>query len=306
VFVLDAFLIVITLSFLVVWWINMRISAPIYEISNKLQRLQLTNANEKIYYSNKNDEIGQLVSRYNAMVDELVVSAEKLARSERETAWRDMARSIAHEIKNPLTPMKLSIQAAQRKQEMDPEHFEEYFNHTADLLVEQIENLARIATEFSDFAKVTAVEPERVDIVVRLRNAVALYLHNPEGVIVQSDITVNHPVYILGNEKQLMQVFNNLIRNAIQAIPEDQMGFVNVSLSVIDMNVEVRVKDNGTGVKPDIQKRMFEPNFTTKNSGMGLGLAITKSIVTACKGDISFETEEGVGTTFIVRFPIIM
>ena len=305
VFVLDAFLIVITLSFLVVWWINMRISAPIYEISNKLQRLQLTNANEKIYYSNKNDEIGQLVSRYNAMVDELVVSAEKLARSERETAWRDMARSIAHEIKNPLTPMKLSIQAAQRKQEMDPEHFEEYFNHTADLLVEQIENLARIATEFSDFAKVTAVEPERVDIVVRLRNAVALYLHNPEGVIVQSDITVNHPVYILGNEKQLMQVFNNLIRNAIQAIPEDQMGFVNVSLSVIDMNVEVRVKDNGTGVKPDIQKRMFEPNFTTKNSGMGLGLAITKSIVTACKGDISFETEEGVGTTFIVRFPII-
>ncbi|MBO4736814.1 MAG: HAMP domain-containing histidine kinase, partial [Paludibacteraceae bacterium] len=305
VFVLDAFLIVITLSFLVVWWINMRISAPIYEISNKLQRLQLTNANEKIYYSNKNDEIGQLVSRYNAMVDELVVSAEKLARSERETAWRDMARSIAHEIKNPLTPMKLSIQAAQRKQEVDPEHFEEYFNHTADLLVEQIENLARIATEFSDFAKVTAVEPERVDIVVRLRNAVALYLHNPEGVIVQSDITVNHPVYILGNEKQLMQVFNNLIRNAIQAIPEDQMGFVNVSLSTTDMNVEVRIKDNGTGVKPDIQKRMFEPNFTTKNSGMGLGLAITKSIVTACKGDISFETEEGVGTTFIVKFPII-
>ena len=149
------------------------------------------------------------------------------------------------------------------------------------------------------------MEPERVDIVVRLRNAVALYLHNPEGVIVQSDITVNHPVYILGNEKQLMQVFNNLIRNAIQAIPEDQMGFVNVSLSTTDMNVEVRIKDNGTGVKPDIQKRMFEPNFTTKNSGMGLGLAITKSIVTACKGDISFETEEGVGTTFIVKFPII-
>lgn len=305
VFVLDAFLIVITLSFLVVWLINVKISSPIYEISNKLQRLQLTNANEKIYYSNNNDEIGQLVSRYNAMVDELVVSAEKLARSERETAWRDMARSIAHEIKNPLTPMKLSIQAAKRKQEVDPEHFEEYFNHTADLLVEQIENLARIASEFSDFAKVTAEVPERVDIVVRLRNAVALYLHNPEGVIVQSDISVNQPVYILGNEKQLMQVFNNLIRNAIQAIPEDQMGFVNVSLSTTDMNVEVRVKDNGTGVKPDIQARMFEPNFTTKNSGMGLGLAITKSIVTACKGDITFETEEGVGTTFIVKFPII-
>jgi len=305
VFVLDAFLIVITLSFLVIWLINVRISAPIYEISNKLQRLQLTNANEKIYYSNKNDEIGQLVSRYNAMVDELVVSAEKLARSERETAWRDMARSIAHEIKNPLTPMKLSIQAAKRKQEVDPEHFEEYFNHTADLLVEQIENLARIASEFSDFAKVTAEVPERVDIVGRLRNAVTLYIHNPEGVIVQSEINVNQPVYILGNEKQLSQVFNNLIRNAIQAIPEDQMGFVNVSLTTTDMNVEVRVKDNGTGVKPEIQSRMFEPNFTTKNSGMGLGLAITKSIVTACKGDISFETEDGVGTTFIVKFPII-
>ncbi len=305
IFVLDAFLIVITLSFLVVWLINVRISAPIYEISNKLQRLQLTNANEKIYYSNKNDEIGQLVSRYNAMVDELVVSAEKLARSERETAWRDMARSIAHEIKNPLTPMKLSIQAAKRKQEVDPEHFDEYFNHTADLLVEQIENLARIASEFSDFAKVTAEVPERVDIVGRLRNAVTLYIHNPEGVIVQSEINVNQPVYILGNEKQLSQVFNNLIRNAIQAIPETQMGFVNVSLNTTDMNVEVRVKDNGTGVKPDIQARMFEPNFTTKNSGMGLGLAITKSIVTACKGDITFETEEGVGTTFIVKFPII-
>lgn len=305
VFVLDAFLIVITLSFLVVWLINVKISSPIYEISNKLQRLQLTNANEKIYYSNKNDEIGQLVSRYNAMVDELVVSAEKLARSERETAWRDMARSIAHEIKNPLTPMKLSIQAAKRKQEVDPEHFEEYFNHTADLLVEQIENLARIASEFSDFAKVTAEVPERVDIVGRLRNAVTLYIHNPEGVIVQSEIEVNQPIYILGNEKQLSQVFNNLIRNAIQAIPEDQMGFVNVSLTTTDMNVEVRVKDNGTGVKPEIQSRMFEPNFTTKNSGMGLGLAITKSIVTACKGDITFETEEGVGTTFIVKFPII-
>ncbi len=305
VFVLDAFLIVITLAFLVIWLINVRISAPIFEISNKLQRFQLTNANEKIYYSNMNDEIGQLVSRYNSMVDELVVSAEKLARSERETAWRDMARSIAHEIKNPLTPMKLTIQAAKRKQEVDPEHFNEYFSHTADLLVEQIENLARIASEFSDFAKVTAEVPERVDIVGRLRNAVSLYIHNPEGVIVQPEINVSQPVYILGNEKQLSQVFNNLIRNAIQAIPEDQMGFVNVSLSTTDMNVEVRVKDNGTGVKPDIQARMFEPNFTTKNSGMGLGLAITKSIVTACKGDITFETEEGVGTTFIVKFPII-
>lgn len=303
--VLDAFLIVITLSFLLIWLINMKISAPIDEISNKLQRFQLTNANEKIYYSNSKDEIGQLVNRYNAMVDELVVSAEKLARSERETAWRDMARTIAHEIKNPLTPMKLSIQAAKRKHEMDPEHFDEYFDRTADLLVEQIENLARIASEFSDFAKVTAVELELVDIVVRLQNAVALFVHNPEGVIVSSDIQVKTPVYILGNDKQLMQVFNNLIRNAIQAIPEDQMGFVNVSLSVTDLNVIVRVQDNGTGVKEDIRHRMFEPNFTTKNSGMGIGLAITQSIVTACKGEITFETEENVGTTFIVRFPIV-
>ena len=250
------------------------------------------------------DEIGDLVEQYNKMVEQLMVSAENLARSEREFAWREMARRIAHEIKNPLTPMKLSVQQCQRKRVLDPDNFDNYFNKTCNILIDQIDNLSNIASEFSSFAKASESRGVKMDIVEKLESTVNLFASNSEEVSFLLNLNGYKHEYVLMDDKQILQVFNNLFRNAIQAIPDGRNGLVNVSLNVEEENVLIEIRDNGCGIPKENRAEMFRPNFTTKTSGMGLGLAIVKNILLAAKGDIWFESEENVGTSFFVRIPL--
>lgn len=271
--------------------------APIKAVTAQMSNLSLRDPNAHIPYAN-NDEIGLLVTQYNNMVDELAKSSRKLAQSERETAWRTMARQIAHEINNPLTPMKLTVQQLQRLKGSD--RFDQQFDKASTMLVDQIDNLSRIATSFSTFAKQPEVQTGEVDIAQKLTAAVELTSNNPqqipiryfgpsEGIIVQAD------------KEQIGQVFVNIIRNAVQAIDNSKKGDIIVILKD-DPNkseIEISISDNGLGIPLDIQPKIFAPNFTTKTNGTGLGLVISKNIVEGSDGRITFQTSPK-GTTFFV------
>jgi signal transduction histidine kinase len=272
-------------------------------VTEKLRHVSLGQQNDEIEWS-KDDEIGALVKEYNKMVRKLEVSAARLAKSEREGAWREMARQVAHEIKNPLTPMKLSIQYLQRAIDNDAPNVKQLSHNVARTLVEQIDHLSNIASDFSAFSRIDESNDEVLLLNEVLHSLKDLYqshqncnIHfNPPG----------HAFYVFADKTQMNRLFTNLLQNAIQAIPEDREGEVNISMNEVEQGwVVISVSDNGDGIPPEIQSKIFVPNFTTKNSGTGLGLAMCKNIVEQAHGEISFETQLTVGTTFYVKLPLI-
>lgn len=300
--IVHIYLIIIILTILLTLIIGKRLSAPLNMLEKKLKQMRLGQRNEKIEYK-LNDEIGQLVAQYNQTVDELEQSVDLLARSEREAAWRTMARQIAHEINNPLTPMKLSIQQLQRRKGMDDKDFDEYFDRSTEMFIEQIDNLSRIASTFSDFARMPEAKYEYVNITSILKSVIELFVNNMEKVEIRY-IGTEEDIFIYADSEQLLQVFNNIIKNGIQSIPTDRHGVVKVDLYEKSDNVFICVHDNGNGIPKEIQDKLFMPNFTTKNQGMGLGLAISKNIIQQLGGYITFKTKQNIGTTFIVKIPI--
>ena len=260
------------------------------------------------------DEVGELVESFNAMQAALVESRRKLAEQERELAWSTMARQVAHEIKNPLMPMKLSVQHLQRTfrpppDEAPPEavRFAGQFERTTDMLIDQIETLSRIASDFSRFASLPMRSPETVDLGVVTREAAALF----EGPLAESgraDLTLDltdAPLLVMADHEELRRVFVNLLTNALQAMPErPEPGRIVLATRLGDGAAEAAVTDDGTGIAEEVRDQVFQPSFSTKTSGMGLGLAISKRAVEAAGGTITFETEEGTGTTFTVRLPL--
>lgn len=271
-------------------------------VTEKLRHVSLGQQNDEIEWE-KDDEIGALIKEYNKMVRKLEVSAARLAKSEREGAWREMARQVAHEIKNPLTPMKLSIQYLQRAIDNDAPNVKQLSHNVARTLVEQIEHLANIASDFSAFSRIGEANSE-----VLLLNEV---LHSLKD-LYQSHEHCNihfhqpgHAFYVFADKTQMNRLFTNLLQNAIQAIPEDRVGEVVINMDDKEEGwVTVSVTDNGDGIPPEIQSKIFVPNFTTKNSGTGLGLAMCKNIVEQARGEIWFETQLTVGTSFYVRLPL--
>ncbi|MDD4992764.1 MAG: ATP-binding protein [Paludibacter sp.] len=299
--IIHIYLIIIVLAILLSLFIGQQLSAPLIVLENKLKEMRLGRRNEKIDY-NFNDEIGQLVIQYNRTVDELEQSARLLAKSERESAWKSMARQVAHEINNPLTPMKLSIQQLQRTHKMNDGRFDDYFEKSTGMLIEQIDNLSRIAGTFSNFARMPEANFERVDIAARLHSAVQLFSNNNEDI----QITYLGPkkdVFVYADPEQLVQVFNNLIKNAIQAIPDNREGEIEVKLNEDIDQIVILIIDNGVGIDNEVQDKLFVPNFTTKSTGMGLGLAIAKNIIEISGGTISFNSAVDEGTTFSITLP---
>lgn len=300
--IIHIYLIIIILAVLISLFIGRQLSAPMKLIESKLRQMRFGHRNEKIDYR-LNDEIGQLVNQYNKTVDELEKSASLLAQTERELAWKTMARQIAHEINNPLTPMKLTIQQLQRMKKMEDGVFDAYFEKSTQTLIEQIDNLSKIAGTFSNFARMPEAQFSRVDLAAKVYSTVQLYVHNHEYIELNY-IGERQGIYILADGEQLSQVFNNLLKNAIQSIPNDQRGVVNVSISANNGKVTVKIEDNGCGIPAEIAEKLFTPNFTTKNAGMGLGLTITKNIIEIAGGNITFVGNESRGTTFILVFPM--
>ena len=287
-------------SILLTFFISKKITNPIITMGEKLKKLKIDQHNEKIIY-HQQDEIGLLVEQYNQMVDEVEQSTALLAQQEREEAWKTMARQVAHEIKNPLTPMKLSIQQLQRMQKIQPENFEEHFKKATHLLIEQIDNLTLIANEFSYFAKMPATQVEEVDMATKAQTSIELFRTE-----VENRIQINYhgkpsDVWAMSDEKLILQVFNNLIKNAIQALNKKTNGQIDVTIEEHPETILIKVADNGPGIPDEIKDQVFVPNFTTKTTGMGMGLVITKKIVEDSGGIIHFTSSEQ-GTCFFLEF----
>lgn len=282
-------------------FISNRITSKLSFIAEKFKFINLSRHNELIEWNTK-DELGQLVTEFNKMVVKLDESAQLLAKSERESAWREMAKQVAHEIKNPLTPMKLSIQHLQRAYAQNDPRIKEMTERVTVTLIEQIDNLSRIATEFSSFAKMPKPENELLHVHEILKGVAVLFSKEHQVKIEFSPAAVNDVVN--ADRSQLIQVFNNLVLNGIQSIPEGRSGLLEiVTLNEIGFLV-INFKDNGSGMTDEVKQRIFTPSFTTKSSGTGLGLAICKSIIDLTGGSISFDSIEGQGTVFCVKLPL--
>jgi signal transduction histidine kinase len=267
------------------------ISKNMRAVSERLKEFRLNQSNEKLEWRFK-DEIGELISEYNIMVEKLEKTAVELAQSERESAWKEMAQQVAHEIKNPLTPMKLTLQMMQREKDLDELH-----GMTANLL-EEIESLSHIAEAFSRFAQMPALSLDTDDVSYLTNRAASLYLD--QGVRFVS----TGPLTAKVDKEQWTRVIHNLIKNAVQSIPEDRERDILITAAKADNKAMISVQDNGGGIPEDMQQKVFEPNFTTKSSGMGLGLAMVKNLVISFGGAIGFDTSEK-GTTFIIVLPLV-
>lgn len=281
--------------------ISNSIVRPLGLLNKQLRATTLGRRNEPIEWDAR-DEIGDIIEAYNQMLQQLAESEQKLARNEREMAWKEMARQVAHEIKNPLTPMRLSVQHLQQVwsiRKPDNEKLDKLFVKVTGTVLVQIEQLVNIANSFSQFAKMP--DPKRSVLLLTevVKEVCDLYSH--ERVQLKMHLA-EEEFYVLSDRDQLSRVFNNLIKNAMQAIEHDQ-GVVEVRMEIKDNLAKVLVRDNGKGIPEEIGNRVFEPKFSTKNSGMGLGLAMVKKIVEGSKGRIYFETKVGTGTTFFVELP---
>ncbi|WP_163716427.1 sensor histidine kinase [Mangrovibacterium lignilyticum] len=298
---INLYVLLFFISVVVALLLANQITRPLTLIRERLKGMQLDKQNEQISY-NADDEIGALVREYNRKVEELADSADMLARTQREMAWREMAKQIAHEIKNPLTPMKLHIQHLQRAKESDSDQYDEIFKRVTATLIEQIDNLSNIATEFSNFAKMPNAQNDVFNLVDRLKQVVNLFESSKQMKVEFASCTQNE-VAIYADKEQISRAVINLIKNAMQSIPSGKKGLVVVRLNCTDTHATIAVKDNGSGISEDIRQQLFQPNFTTKTSGMGLGLAIVKKIVESSNGKIWFDSELNEGTTFYIEIP---
>lgn len=297
--IINIFVILLALSIVVAVIITGRIVEPLKKIQGSLQRFKLGSAQRPIEYRG-NDEIGVLVFEYNKKLEELQESSEKLAKSEREMAWREMAKQVAHEIKNPLTPMKLRIQHFQRSFDPHAADAAEKIKQFSEALIEQIESLTNIANAFSNFAKMPRAQFEIIDLCKIVNSAVDTFVGEAHIEIFSK--LPNSPQMVRADKELILRVCNNLIKNAIQAIPMGKSGEIHVELKEKNQYVELYVCDNGVGVSDEMKDRIFFPNFTTKSTGTGLGLAMVKQIIESHDGQIDFESQPG-RTIFKVVLP---
>ena len=289
------------IAFGLAYFLSTYITQSLKTISDKLSDTSLNQKNEKIFFEANSKEINLLISAYNGMVDKLEESAIKLAQSEREEAWREMAKQVAHEIKNPLTPMRLTVQSFQRKFDVSNPNLKENLKDYSETLIQQIDTLSSVASAFSNFASMPAQQNETLNVVEVVE--LALDIFNEDYIVFEKE---EDEIISIMDRTQLIRIITNLVKNAIQAIPENQKDkLVFISIKRQNTDVLISVKDNGIGIETNHIDRIFEPKFTTKNKGMGLGLGIIKNIIENYKGTITFETELGKETTFTVSLPII-
>lgn len=296
---LNIILVMMGASALIVILMTRNTIKPLEIIQDKMKKISLTGKNEEIEWNSK-DEIGELISIYNNLIKELEISANKLMRSERETAWREMARQVAHEIKNPLTPMKLNIQFLQMAWDEKNPDIDRKLRETTNTLLEQIDILSNIATAFSNYAKLPQKNIERFNIKELIINTINLYDNNPNIDIILKE--ENDSDYIIESDKNnLSIVFGNIIKNAIQAIGKKENGNILIKIKDVNKYYDIEIKDNGCGIRDEEKKKIFMPNFTTKSSGMGVGLSIVYDILETLESTISFESEVGKGTIFRIN-----
>ncbi|WP_461302167.1 sensor histidine kinase [Aureisphaera sp.] len=296
-----AYLVMLLFAIALAYFLSKYITRSLNQVSEKITDTRLNKRNKKIDLdSNTTQEISNLVVAYNGMIDELEISAAQLAASEREAAWREMAKQVAHEIKNPLTPMRLTVQSFQRKFDPTDENINQKLAEYSNTLIQQIDTMSSIASAFSTYADMPAQQDETLNIVRITKLAIEIF--NEDYIYFFSD---EEEIISKFDRTQLIRVVTNLVKNSIQAIeqkrPENPR--IDVTVSSQDNETHITVWDNGIGILDSNKDKIFEPKFTTKSSGMGLGLAMVKNIVETYGGNITFTTDEGKGTTFTVSIP---
>ncbi len=299
---LNVYLFLFLIASAVAIYLSESITRPLEALRQRLKNFRLGKKNEALDYQG-NDEISELIQNYNELIIQTENSANIMAMTERDMAWREMARQVAHEIKNPLTPMKLRVQHLLHSLQSRPDDALEMVERVSATIIEQIDNLSHIASEFSNFGKLPSATNEKIiinDVVssvhdlFRKRDDLQVHLYTPLD-----------EMYVFADRYHLIRVLTNLIKNGIQAIPQERTGRVEIRLYKQEENAIISVKDNGVGIPPEMQEKVFYPNFTTKNSGTGLGLAICSNLVELCQGKLYFETVVGKGTEFFVEIPLM-
>ncbi len=292
------YLLMLIIAIALAYFISKYITRTLKTISDKMNQTRLEKRNQKIEIESTTEEISTLVKSYNGMIDQLEESAVKLAKSEREQAWREMAKQVAHEIKNPLTPMRLTVQSFQRKFNPEDPEIVQKLDEYSKTLIQQIDTMSSIAGAFSNFAKMPAQQNEMLNVVKIVD--LALDIFNEDYIEFDSD---KEEIIANFDRTQLIRVVTNLVKNGIQAIPEDKTPQIIVKVTDNNGNVVMTISDNGIGISEENKPKVFEPKFTTKSSGMGLGLAMVKNIVETYQGTITFVSQKDIGTTFTVIFP---
>ncbi len=268
----QIYFIMLVVAIVLAYFISRFVTRSIETIRLKIGQAGLLKKNEKIYLKNPTKEIDSLVNSYNKMIDDLEDSAQRLAKTEREQAWQEMAKQVAHEIKNPLTPMRLTVQSFQKN--------------------------SGIVSNFSDFATLPKTQLEKTDVVEATKKAVEIFEQNNITFETSSD-----SIFIKLDKAQWIRVMTNLIKNSIQAIPHHREPDILVKISENSNNVKVLVSDNGLGVSKSNREKIFEPKFTTKSDGMGLGLGIVRNIISSHRGKISYKSKNNKGTDFTITLP---
>ncbi len=278
------------------------ITEPISTLAQRMKQITLGKNNESIQWK-RNDELGLLINNYNDMLLELEKSAQLLAKTERDGAWREMAKQVAHEIKNPLTPMKLSIQYLNRAIKTQPENSRELVQKISGTLIEQIDNLSQIANSFSNFGELPKAENEKV-VLNEVIETIHDLFRKRDDIKVNMNIPLNDLI-VFADKSHLIRVLNNLVKNAIQAIPNDRNGWINIELYRQGSDAIIEVSDNGVGIPEAMKDKIFRPKFTTKSSGSGLGLAIATNMLESFNAKLDFESVEGKGSNFFITIPLM-
>jgi signal transduction histidine kinase len=302
--VINIFTIVFIIFLFISYFASKWLTFPLNLITQKIRRTSLSDYNEPLSW-NSDDEIGMLVNEYNRMLLNLEESKKALARSEKETAWREMAKQVAHEIKNPLTPMKLTLQHLRRMIQNENKDMFDLVDKRIHTLLHHIDTLSDIAESFSAFAQMPLPETEKFEVSSLLKKTANLYYSSEKGSI-QADLQ-NGNYFVEGDEQWIGRAFSNLIINGFQAVPPERDAEISVKLQQTgNQKICIEISDNGTGIQEDIRDKIFVPNFSTKYAGSGIGLAIAKRAIEHAGGKIWFETESGKGTSFFIELPVII
>ncbi|MDO5509076.1 MAG: ATP-binding protein [Weeksellaceae bacterium] len=289
--------IVLLFGAILAYWLAKNITGKFTDIADRLQQLDVVGNMKPIYYSRK-DEISVLVAAYNEMLHKFMDQSQLLLKNEREETWREAARQVAHEIKNPLTPMRLQIQRFQMKYDPDDPNNKEKINDISEGLIKQIDNLSMIAEAFSDFAKMPAHKDVKMNVVKELQTALEIYDDN---------ITFSaseDPIWVIFDHSYLVRVINNLVKNAVQAVPLGTKPEIEINVETQFSRMTLSIADNGTGIEESMVPRLFEPKFSTKTTGAGLGLPMVKKLVEEYDGTIRFKNRPSGGVVFIITLPL--
>lgn len=298
---LKVYGVMLIIAIILAYFLSNYITKTLYTVSRKIMKTNLHQKNEKIRVKKASKEIMYVIDAYNLMVEKLEESAVQLAQSQREEAWREMAKQVAHEIKNPLTPMRLTVQNFARKFDPDAPNIRQKLNDYSETLIQQIDTMSAVASAFSNFASMPAQQNESLNIVSAVE--LSLEIFNKNYITFHCS---EKEIILMMDRTQLIRIITNLVKNAIQAT-EDHTDNPLISVGIKRLNnvVLITVQDNGKGIVEGDRSRIFEPKFTTKTSGMGLGLGIIKNIIESYNGKIWFETQVEKGTTFYVELPIV-